>query len=64
MSIPADRVVRNVDEESAISLDIALYGDAYVRGEIPAHWGALWRHIEQQLVQQISQHEDVDTLRA
>jgi hypothetical protein len=64
MNIPAGRVVRDIDEQGAISLDLMLYGEAYVRGEIPAHWGALWRHLEQKLIQSISHNEDVNALGA
>lgn len=62
MNIPAGRVVRDVDEEGAIQNDLILYGDAYVQGEIPEHWGALWRRIESDLMKSISENEDFDTL--
>lgn len=43
--IPDGRVVRDPDDEGGVTLDAFLYGDAFVRGPIPKHWGELGRYV-------------------
>ena len=47
--IPEGREIRTPHEESAITRDIFLYGDAYIHGTIPEWWRTLGRHVFEHL---------------